>query len=114
MRSLNVVPIRVVPSGLVSRDNLPSLTQSTSLRGWAFQASEEIEAAGQESFPECVARVPVSFGGLGVRLCSRKVVSMFATVRNRPQPFATVRNRLRERRKALHSGKCAWSDPESV
>ena len=65
-------------------------------------------------FPECVARVPVSFGGLGVRLCSRKVVSMFATVRNRPQPFATVRNRLRERRKALHSGKCAWSDPESV
>ena len=44
-------------------------------------------------FPECVARVPVSFGGLGVRLCSRKVASMFATVRNRSQPFATVRNR---------------------
>ena len=44
-------------------------------------------------FPECVARVPVSVGGLGVRLCSRKVVSMFATVRNRPQPSATVRNR---------------------
>ena len=41
-------------------------------------------------FPECVARVPVSFGGLGVRLCSRKVVSVFATVRNRPQPSATV------------------------
>ena len=41
-------------------------------------------------FPECVAMVPVSFGGLGVRLCSRKVVSVFATVRNRPQPFATV------------------------
>ena len=39
-------------------------------------------------FPECVARVPVSFGGLGVRLCSRKVVSMSATVRNRSQPFA--------------------------
>ena len=35
-------------------------------------------------------------------------------VRNRPQPFATVRNRLRERRKALHSGECTWSDPESV
>ena len=35
-------------------------------------------------------------------------------VRNRPQPFATVRNRLRVRRKALHSGECAWSDPESV
>ena len=31
-------------------------------------------------FPECVARVPVSFGGLGVRLCLRKVVSVFATV----------------------------------
>ena len=46
-------------------------------------------------FPECVARVPVSFGGLGVRLCSRKVVSVSATVRNRPQPSATVRNRLR-------------------
>ena len=41
-------------------------------------------------FPECVARVPVSFGGLGVRLCSRKVVSMSATVRNRSQPSATV------------------------
>ena len=41
-------------------------------------------------FPECVARVPVSFGGLGVRLCLRKVVSMSATVRNRPHTFATV------------------------
>ena len=39
-------------------------------------------------FPECVARVPVSFGGVGVRLCSRKVVSVSATVRNRPQPSA--------------------------
>ena len=55
-------------------------------------------------FPECVARFPVSFGGVGVRLCSRKVVSVSATVRNRP----------RDRRKALHSGECAWSDPESV
>ena len=41
-------------------------------------------------FPECVARVPVSFGGLGVRLCSRKVVSMLATVRNRSRTVATV------------------------
>ena len=32
-------------------------------------------------------------GGLGVESCSRSVVSMFATVRNRPQPSATVRNR---------------------
>ena len=35
-------------------------------------------------------------------------------VRNRSQPFATVRNRLREGRKALHSGECVWSAPESV
>ena len=42
----------------------------------------------QPFFPECVAGVPVSFGGLGVRPCSRKVVSVSATVRNRPQPFA--------------------------
>ena len=39
---------------------------------------------------ECVARVPVSFGGLGVRLCSPKVVSMLATVRNRSPTTATV------------------------
>ena len=49
-------------------------------------------------FPECVARVPVSLGGLGVRLCSPSFA--FA------QPFATVHNRLREGRKALHSGDC--------
>ena len=35
-------------------------------------------------------------------------------VRNRSQPFASDRNRLREGRKALHSGECIWSDPESV
>ena len=34
--------------------------------------------------------------------------------RNRPQPFASVRNRLRWRRKALHSGERVWSGPESV
>ena len=34
--------------------------------------------------------------------------------RNRSQPFATVRNRPREGRKALHSGECVWSGPESV
>ena len=54
--------------------------------------------------PECVARVPVSFGGLGVRLCSRKVASVFPTVRNRP----------RECGKALHNGECVWSGPERV
>ena len=39
-------------------------------------------------FPECVARVPVSLGGLGVRLCSPSFAFAVATVRNRPQPFA--------------------------
>ena len=75
-------------------------------------------------FPECVARVPVSLGGLGVRLCSPSFAFAFATVhnrrqpfvtvRNRRQPFATVGNRLREGRKALHSGECVWSGSESV
>ena len=65
-------------------------------------------------FPECVARVPVSLGGLGVRLCSPKVAFATATVGNRPQPSATVGNRLRWRRKALHSGECVRSGPESV
>ena len=46
-------------------------------------------------FPECVARVPVSLGGLGVRLCSPSFAFAVATVRNRSQPFASVRNRLR-------------------
>ena len=50
--------------------------------------------------PECVARVPVSLGGLGVRLCSPKVAFATATVRNRRQPFATVGNRLRDRHKS--------------
>ena len=49
-------------------------------------------------FPECVARVPVSLGGLGVRLCSPKV-AFVATA-------ATVGNHPRDRRKALHSGEC--------
>ena len=30
-------------------------------------------------------------GGVGVEVCSLDVVQPFATVRNRPQPFATVR-----------------------
>ena len=55
------------------------------LQPWNHRAADRVFF-----FPECVARVPVSFGGLGVRLCSRKVVSMFATVRNRSQTFATV------------------------
>ena len=34
--------------------------------------------------------------------------------RNHLQPSATVRNRPRVRRKALHSGECGWSGPEIV
>ena len=41
-------------------------------------------------FPECVARVPVSLGGLGVRLCSPSFAFATATVGNRPQVFATA------------------------
>ena len=41
-------------------------------------------------FPECVARVPVSLGGLGVRLCSPSFAFAFATVGNRSQPSATI------------------------
>ena len=55
-------------------------------------------------FPECVARVPVSLGGSGgwsvfARRCVR--------VRNRPQPFATVRNRPREDHMAVPMGSSA-------
>ena len=54
-------------------------------------------------FPECVAKgFRLTLGGLGVEPCSRPVVSMFATVRNRPQPFATVRGRALRR---CHWGK---------
>ena len=53
--------------------------------------SSKVLGITHEFIPKCVARVPVSFGGLGVRLCSRTVVSMFATVRNRSQPSAVVR-----------------------
>ena len=41
-------------------------------------------------FPECVARVPVSLGGLGVGLCSPSFAFAFATVGNRSQPSATA------------------------
>ena len=45
------------------------------------------------TFPECVARVPVSHGGLGAEGVFARRCVLFATVRNRPQPSATVRNR---------------------
>ena len=49
-------------------------------------------------FPECVARVPFHSGGLGVEgvLARRR-----PTVRNRSQPFATVRNRYIRNRSQL-------------
>ena len=54
-------------------------------------------------FPECVAKGSrLTLGGLGVESCSRSVVSMFATVRNRSQPSATVRSRTLRR---CHWGK---------
>ena len=46
-------------------------------------------------FPECVARVPVSLGVWGLRVCSLDVAQPSATVCNRSQPFAAVRNRPR-------------------
>ena len=45
------------------------------------------------TFPECVARVPVSHGGLGAEGVFARRCVLFATVRNRPQPFATARSR---------------------
>ena len=54
-------------------------------------------------FPECVAKGSrLTLGGLGVEPCSRSVVSTSATVRNRPQPSATVRGRALRR---CHWGK---------
>ena len=84
------------------------------MKGWRIGTGKIWKFEGMVVFPECVARVPVSLGGLGVRLRSRKVAFATATVRNRRQPFATVRSRLREGRKALHSGECVWSGPETV
>ena len=42
-----------------------------------------------------------------------KVASVCATVRNRLQPSATVRNRPRVRRKALLNCECNWRGLES-
>ena len=68
-------------------------------------------------FPECVARVPVSLWGSGgwgcvlgvwaLRVCSLDVAFVVATVRNRPQPFATVHNRSYELRMAVPRGSSA-------
>ena len=45
-------------------------------------------------FPECVARVPVSLWGSGGWGCVRSTLRLWSqpfAIRNRPQPFATVR-----------------------
>ena len=85
---------------LCREEKTRSPNQQTSNRKMRHQESDStvfnpVVGKSNESvpflFPECVARVPVSFGGLGVRLCSRTVVSVSATVRNRSQPFAVVR-----------------------
>jgi len=46
-------------------------------------------------------------GVWGLRVCSLDVASASATVRNRPQPFATVRNRSRDPRMAVPVGSSA-------
>ena len=64
---------------------------------------KQLHPRGGCFFPECVAKGSrLTLGGLGVESCSRSVVSMFATVRNRSQPFATVRSRTLRR---CHWGK---------
>ena len=45
-----------------------------------------------------------TLGVWGLRVCSLDVAFVVATVRNRPQPFATVRNRSREDRMAVPMG----------
>ena len=42
-----------------------------------------------------------TLGVWGLRVCSLDVAFVVATVRNRPQPFATVRNRSRDPRMAV-------------
>ena len=61
-------------------------------------------ANGIRFFSECAARVPVSFGGLGIEgVFARRR----ATICNPPQPFATVRNRSREGPMAVPMGTAA-------
>ena len=58
-----------------------------------FLSTKQNDGMGDGIFPECVARVPVSLWGLGVEgVFARRCVHG----RNRPQPFAAVRNRPRD------------------
>ena len=59
-----------------------------------------------------------TLGVWGLRVCSLDVVFVVANVRNRPQPFATVRNRPRDPRRKSRT-KCSFfcthvSRPESL
>ena len=45
-------------------------------------------------FPECIAKGSRYFGGLGVGTCSLDAAFVFATVGNRRQPLATVRDEV--------------------
>ena len=56
---------------------------------------------------ECVARVPVSLWGSGGWGCVRSTLRLWSQPSNRPQPFATVRNRPREDRMAVPMGSSA-------
>ena len=83
----------------------PVVSISIPRRYYAFFGADNVSIR-LVLFPECVARVPVSLWGLGVkRVCSLDVAFTVATVRNRPQPFATVRNRPRYPRMAVPLGR---------
>ena len=70
---------------------------------------------GSKFFPECVARVPVSFWGLGVRLCSPSFAFAVATVGNRRQPSATVRgDAVRLSTSARAAGRCPKSESSGL
>ena len=57
-------------------------------RDMARSGTRSLRLLAVPFFPECVARVPVSLGGLGVRLCSPSFAFAVATVGKCPQPFA--------------------------
>ena len=71
-------------------------------------SKRETNCDEQVFFPECVAKGSrfTLCGGLGVEVCSLDGVLVSATVSNRPQPSATVRNGPRAK-VALPVGKVA-------
>ena len=81
-----------------------------SLRCWGKRKNltQNWPPYGTTSFPECVARVPVSLWGSGNKAVFAECC---VCARNRPQPFASVRNRLRVRLSTMASapGRCLES-----